>query len=298
MSPCTLPQPGRPEAFDRSAHRPDNRVDAIPSPGPPSRGERTRRDGRGVTRAGPPVYDRIGAGYTATRRPDPRIALAIDAALGDARTVVNVGAGAGAYEPRDRRLVAVEPSRAMIGQRPRGAAPCVQGAAERLPFRDRAVDACLAVLTLHHWTDPAAGLAELRRVARRRVVVLTWDPASWGGFWLTVEYFPEILDLPRFRSMAALERSLGPIRVVPVPIPHDCSDGFLGAFWRRPEAYLDPAVRRAMSGFAQLDPAIVARGIARLRDDLRSGRWQARHGALQARESLDLGYRLVVAERA
>jgi SAM-dependent methyltransferase len=253
-----------------------------------------------VTSAGPPVYDRIGARYTATRRPDPRIALAIDAALGDARTLVNVGAGAGAYEPRDRRLVAVEPSWAMIGQRPAGAAPCVRAVAEHLPFRDRAVDACLAVLTLHHWADRAAGLAELRRVARRRVVVLTWDPASRGEFWLTAEYFPAILDLdlPRFPSMGALERSLGPVRAIPLPIPHDCQDGFLGAFWRRPEAYLDPAVRGAMSGFTLLDPEVVRRGVARLGEDLRAGRWAARHGALRERESLDLGYRLVVAERA
>ena len=159
----------------------------------------------------PALYDRIGSGYTGTRRPDPRIAAAIGAALGDARTLVNVGAGAGAYEPRDRRVVAVEPSRAMIGQRPTGAAPCIQAVAERLPFRDGAVDASLAVLTIHHWTDQSAGLAELCRIARRRVVVLTWDPGSRGEFWLTTEYFPEILDLdlPRFPSMTVLEQHLG-----------------------------------------------------------------------------------------
>jgi SAM-dependent methyltransferase len=195
----------------------------------------------------PPIYDRIGSGYTGTRRPDPRIAAAIGAALGDARTLVNVGAGAGAYEPPVRRVVAVEPSRAMIRQRPTGAAPCIQAVAERLPFRDGAVDASLAILTIHHWTEQAAGLAELRRVARRRVVVFTWDLGSLGEFWLTTEYFPEILDLdrPRFASMAVLEQRLGAIRTIPVPIPHDCQDGFLGAFWRRPEAYLDPAVRSA-----------------------------------------------------
>jgi SAM-dependent methyltransferase len=247
----------------------------------------------------PSVYDQIGSRYTGTRRPDPRIAAAIGAALGDARTLVNVGAGAGAYEPHDRRVVAVEPSRAMIGQRPAGAAPCIQAVAERLPFRDRAVDASLAVLTIHHWTDQAAGLAELRRVAHRRVVVFTWDPDACGKFWLTTEYFPEILglDLPRFASMAALERSLGAIRAIPVPIPHDCRDGFLGAFWRRPAAYLDPLVRSAMSGFSLLDPEHVRRGLARLTEDLKSGRWEARHAALRERESLDLGYRLVVAER-
>jgi SAM-dependent methyltransferase len=247
---------------------------------------------------GPPIYDRIGTGYTGTRRPDSRIARTINEALGDARTLVNVGAGAGAYEPRDRHVVAVEPSGAMIAQRPAEAAPCVQAVAERLPLRDRAVDASLAILTVHHWTEQATGLAELRRVARRRVVILTWDFDCGGKFWLTREYFPEILDLdrPRFPSMVTLERRLGPIRVIPVPIPHDCQDGFLGAFWRRPEAYLDPAVRGAISGFTLLDPAHVRRGVVRLGEDLRSGRWEARHGGLRDRENLDLGYRLVVAE--
>ncbi len=250
-------------------------------------------------KAGSPLYDRIGVGYAATRQPDPRIAAAIRAALGDARTVANVGAGAGAYEPRDLRVVAVEPSRAMIVQRPAGAAPCVQGVAEALPLRDAGVDASLAVLTIHHWTRQATGLGELRRVARRRVVVLTWDPAARDAFWLTTEYFPQIVahDLPRFPPMATLARSLGPVSAVPVPIPHDCRDGFLGAFWRRPEAYLDARVRAGISAFALLDAAIVARGITRLADDLRSGRWTARHGALRERESVDLGYRLVIADR-
>jgi SAM-dependent methyltransferase len=247
----------------------------------------------------PAVYDRIGTGYTGTRRPDPRIVAAIAGAIGDARTIVNVGAGAGAYEPPDRRVVAVEPSGTMIRQRPADAPPCIQAVAERLPFRDGAVDACLAVLTIHHWTDQAAGLAELRRVARRRVVILTWDPASHGTFWLTTEYFPEILefDRPRFLSMAALAQSLAPLRVVPLPIPHDCQDGFLGAFWRRPEAYLDPAVRGAISTFVQLDPEQVQLGVERLADDLSSSRWAARHGALLEHESLDLGYQLIIADR-
>ena len=186
----------------------------------------------------------------------------------------------------------------MIEQRPMGAAPCVQAVAERVPFRDRTFDASLAILTIHHWTDQASGLAELRRVARRRVVVLTWDPGARGSFWLTTEYFPEILDLdlPRFSPLAALERSLGAIRSIPVPIPHDCQDGFLGAFWRRPAAYLDPAVRAAISTFWLLDPEHVQRGAARLADDLRSGRWEAQWRPRE-RQSLDLGYRLVVAEQ-
>jgi SAM-dependent methyltransferase len=245
-----------------------------------------------------PVYDRIGRGYATTRRPDPRIAAAIVAALGDARTVLNVGAGAGAYEPADRPVVAVEPSRTMIAQRPPRAAPCIQSVAEHLPLRDRSLDASLGVLTIHHWADQAAGLRELRRVARRRVVLLTWDPDSIGDFWLTTDYLPEIieLDLPRFSPVAALAESLGPIRAIPVPVPHDCQDGFLGAFWRRPEAYLDSDIRGGISVFAQISPEAVRRGVARLADDLRSGQWDGRHGALRGRDSLDIGYRLVVAE--
>jgi SAM-dependent methyltransferase len=261
--------------------------------------EPARDEGLVTPSAGPPVYDGIGAGYTRTRRPDPRIAAAIDAALGDARTLVNVGAGAGAYEPGDRSVLAVEPSRAMIEQRPPGAAPCIQAVAEHLPLRDRAVDASLAVLTIHHWTDQAAGLAELQRVARRRIVLLTWDPEIGGRFWLTTEYFRQMLDLDRrrFPSMSALERRLGPARVMPVPVPHDCLDGFLGAFWRRPDAYLDPAVRGGISSFTQVDADHVRRGLGRLGEDLRSGRWESRHADLRAQESLDLGYRLIVAER-
>ncbi len=247
-----------------------------------------------------PLYDRIGVNYTAVRREDPRLAAAIGAALGDARTVVNVGAGAGAYEPKDRRVLAVEPSGAMIAQRPAGSAPCLQAAAEALPLRDGSADASLAILTIHHWRDQPTGLAELRRIARRRVVALTWDPDARGAFWLTSEYFPEMLDLdvPRFPTMATLRRSLGATGVTPVPIPHDCRDGFLGAYWRRPEAYLDPLVRGAISSFAHLGPERLQAGLARLADDLGSGRWEAQHGALRNRESLDLGYRLVIAERA
>jgi SAM-dependent methyltransferase len=248
---------------------------------------------------GPPVYDRIGAGYAATRRPDPAIDRAVRLALGDAGTVVNVGAGTCSYEPSGRRVIAVEPSEAMIRQRPRTAAPCVRAVAEALPLRSAAVDAALAVLTLHHWADQGAGLAELRRVARRRVVILTWDPACRDSFWLTREYLPEIvaLDLLRFPSIAALEAGLGAVRATPVPIPHDCQDGFLGAFWRRPDAYLDPGVRAAISGFRQIPAARLEAGLARLADDLRSGRWDRRFGPLRSQTSLDLGYRLVVAER-
>jgi SAM-dependent methyltransferase len=243
-----------------------------------------------------PVYDEIGKEYGATRQPDPRIAQAIRAALGQVQTVVNVGAGTGSYEPVDLEVIAVEPSLAMIQQRSVQAAPVVQAVAEHLPFADASFDAALAILTVHHWQARPAGLAELRRVARHCVLILTWDPTCGHAFWLT-NYFPEILhlDVPRFPTMADLTSCLGDLETRPLPIPHDCQDGFLGAFWRRPEAYLDPNTRRAMSGFVQLPVGIVQAGIERLAADLRSGRWDAQFSELRSQESLDIGYRLVIA---
>jgi len=238
-------------------------------------------------------YDRIGTTYARTRREDPRIADRIRTALGDASSVVNVGAGAGSYEPAGLDVVAVEPSATMIAQRPPDAAPYVQAAAEALPFDDGAFDAAMAVLTVHHWRDPAAGLAELRRVARDRVVVFTWDPAFARAHWLVDEYVPQFAadDAGRFPTVEAVAAGIGGGRVEPVPIPHDCHDGFLGAFWRRPEAYLDPEVRAGMSVFHV--PG-AEDGIERLAADLESGAWAERHAALLALDELDLGYRLVV----
>jgi SAM-dependent methyltransferase len=240
------------------------------------------------------IYDVIGSGYRAYRRPDPRIAAAITAALGDAATVVNVGAGAGSYEPTDRPVVAVEPAATMIAQRRPGAAPVVQASATHLPFRDASFAAALAVLTIHHWPDRPGGLAELLRVAHERVVLFTWDPAG-PGFWLVDDYFPEIvtLDRPIFPSLEELGRRLGPLEVRSIPVPHDCTDGFLGAYWRRPEAYLDAGVRGAISTFSKLRD--VEPGLTRLRRDLADGTWHARHADLLDRSDLDLGYRLVIA---
>jgi SAM-dependent methyltransferase len=240
------------------------------------------------------AYDVIGHGYAATRRADPRIEAVIRRALGDARTVVNVGAGAGSYEPRDRQVTAVEPSDVMIAQRPPGSAPVVRAAAEALPFPDKSFDAALALLTIHHWTDPQAGLAELVRVADR-ALVLTWDQAVTERFWLLAEYVPEIaeLDAGRHVPVDAVADALGGADVIPVPIPFDCDDGFLGAFWRRPHAYLVPAVRDGISGFAALGDRPLP-GLRRLRDDLDSGAWQRRHARLLELDELDVGYRLVV----
>ncbi|HEX2439420.1 MAG TPA: class I SAM-dependent methyltransferase [Methylomirabilota bacterium] len=243
----------------------------------------------------PELYDAIGRGYRTHRRPDPRLGAAVARALGEARTVVNVGAGAGSYEPADRAVLAVEPAAAMIAQRPPGSAPVVQASATDLPLRDGACDAAMAVLTIHHWPDRARGLSELRRIARRRVVLLTWDPMS-TPFWLE-EYVPQVwmLDRPIFPTMDELRRELGSIEVQPLPVPHDCVDGFMGAYWRRPASYLDPDVRGAMSTFSKIADA--GTGLARLRRDLDDGSWRRRHRALLELTELDLGYRLVIHDR-
>ena len=219
-------------------------------------------------------------------------------ALGGVRSVVNVGAGAGSYEPVQITVVAVDPSIEMIRQRPIGSAPAVLARAESLPFRSRSFDAALAILTIHHWSCIAAGLAELRRVARGRVVILTCDPACHARFWLASHYFTEIIDLDRgcLPTIDQLAELLGDIEVREVPIPSDCKDGFQGAFWQKPEAYLDPTVRRGISTFAKLPPDVIDRGLARLSDDLRSGRWEKLFGHLRRQDSVDLGYRLVIAK--
>ena len=222
-------------------------------------------------------YDNIGRGYTATRREDPRIAEALWRALGDAQSVLNVGAGAGAYEPAGRRVLAVEPSDTMIAQRPPHAAPAVKASAEELPLPDDSFDAVMTVLSDHHWTDRLRALRELRRVARRRVVLFNADPAQAKRFWLTREYLPAFLDLipERYREPGVWEEELGreldSVRVQPVLVPHDCRDGFYSAYWRRPEAYLDPGVRAGISVFARLPQANVRHGVTRLRDDLAVG---------------------------
>jgi SAM-dependent methyltransferase len=248
------------------------------------------------------LYDRIGQSYSATRRTDPRLAELFWGALGDAESVLNVGAGAGAYEPRDRSVCAVEPSAVMIAQRPAGAARAVQASAEALPFGDRSFDAVMAVLSDHHWRDRRQGFRELRRVARRRVVLFNADPAEACLFWLTAEYLPGFLDLIPARYRVAgvwrseLERSLGPISLIAAPIPHDCLDGFYGAFWRRPAAYLDASVRDGISVFAALDADDVEHAVHELDADLRSGRWDERHRNLRDRSELHLGYYLAIAE--
>jgi SAM-dependent methyltransferase len=244
----------------------------------------------------PDLYDVIGRTYASRRQTDPRLAAAINAAIGDAASVLNVGAGTGSYEPVGPRVVAVEPSAVMLAQRPSTAAPAVKAHAEALPFADRSFDVVLGVITVQHWTDQRLGLEECVRVARARVVIFTWDPES-DGFWLMREYFPEIqaVDRRRFPTLDMFADILGNIAVRIVPIPADCADGFVGAFWRRPEAYLDGDVRSGMSSLARVSPSDTR--LERLRADLASGAWAERHRDLLSLDSVDIGYRLIVADR-
>ena len=242
------------------------------------------------------VYDRIGGNYLQHRVPDPRIAAQINAALGDAASIVNVGAGAGAYEPADRLVVAVEPAETMLAQRAGEAAPAVRAVAEALPFPDRSFDAALAVLTVHHWSDAARGLAELRRVAGR-IVIFTTLADRINQLWLTSEYFPAMARVRRPGIQPARLAAMlgGEVTVRPVLVPRDCTDGFGEAYWGRPEAYLDPAVRSCASAFSLLSDDEIEPGTARLRADLESGAWDARHGELRHLAEYDTGHRLVVA---
>ena len=242
----------------------------------------------------PARYDTIGLNYANLRQPDARIQAAIDQALGHSKTVLNVGAGAGSYEPANRDVTAVEPSEKMIRQRPENAAPVIRGTAEELPFEDKSFDACMAVLTVHHWSDQAKGLREMRRVTRGPVVLLTYDP-SFRGFWLA-DYVPQLIDLDerRMPRLAEYEACLGSVSITDVPIPQDCTDGFLCAYWRRPFAYLDPEVRKAMSSFWLIGDVSIA--MARLEADLNDGSWAKRYGDLEELDACDLGYRLVVSQ--
>ncbi|MFJ9250684.1 methyltransferase domain-containing protein [Streptomyces sp. NPDC101776] len=243
------------------------------------------------------TYDRIGATYNHTRRPDHRLAVKIHEALGDVGTVINVGAGAGSYEP-PQTMLAVEPSAVMIAQRPAGSARALQASAESIPIADDSADAAMALLTVHHWTNLEAGIKELLRIARQRVVIFTWDQAVFRRFWLLDEYLPEVAAFVDARAVLIdrLLALLGGARIETVPIPHDCTDGFGAAFWRRPEAYLDPDVRAGISMLAETGEEVLRPGLGRLSSDLSSGLWQAHHTDLLDRDTLDVGYRLLVAD--
>jgi SAM-dependent methyltransferase len=244
-------------------------------------------------------YEEIGVGYETTGRGDSRIARQIHDALGDARSIVNVGAGTGAYEPCDREVVPIEPSELMISRRAPELAGAVKGYAENLPLAADSVDAAMACMTLHRWSDWRIGVQELRRVARKRVVIFTYDPAGSERFWLLRDYLPKLgrLDNRRFPGIDEQSAATGEeVRVEPVPIPHDCQDGFLAAYWRRPMAYLDEEVRAGISTFRLPGAQLLLDGLDVLAEDLQSGRWEDLNHAILERDSLDLGYRLLITE--
>lgn len=248
-----------------------------------------------------PAYDTIGRGYARVRRADPRIARRLHTPLGDAAVVLNVGAGTGSYEPADRTVVAVEPSWQMIRQRPAGAGvgagagTVVRAVADGLPFAGGAFDAAMALLTVHHWPDPRAGLAEVRRVTAGPVVVFTFDRGVHNGQWLLRDYLPEADELDQhLPPPAEVADALGGGTVEVLPVPHDCADGFFHAWWRRPSAYLDPAVRAGISGIARLPTPVVEGAMARLAGDLASGAWADAHADLLTLDEIDAGYRIVV----
>ena len=243
------------------------------------------------------LYDEIGQGYRGYRQQDDRLANALRRTLGDVDSIANVGAGVGSYEPSDVFVVAIEPSLEMIKQRPIDAASAIRASATHLPFPDSSFDAALAVLTLHHWDDITSGLKELCRIARKRVVIVTWDSSS-QGFWLLKDYFPEILEIDTaiFPSVERIREAIGPVNVEVFEIPHDCTDGFLGAYWRRPSSYLDESIRNSMSTFSKIGD--VDRGLGQLREDLQTGKWHEQHGHLLGKDSLDIGYRIIAANVA
>ena len=241
------------------------------------------------------LYDAIGVGYANVRRPDDRIAARIHAPLRDATPLLNVGAGAGSYEPTDRRVVAVEPSPMMVGQRPAGSAPAVRGVAGHLPFDDGTFGGAMALLTIHHWPDPIAGLRELRRVTSGPIVVFTFDYVVHSQQWLVTDYLTAMLEVDTdVLSPAAIADALGGGVVDTLMVPHDCTDGFCHAWWRRPDAYLDPNVRAGISGIARLPQPVVDEAMARLAADLESGAWHRKHADLLEVDEIDAGYRLVV----
>lgn len=240
-----------------------------------------------------PAYDRLGIAYRNGRIPDPRWSKRIDEAIGSGQTILNVGAGTGSYEPADRYVLAVEPSTVMIAQRSLDAAPCLVAYAESLPIADAQFDLATAFVTLHHWADWRAGVREMKRVARR-VAIVHFDPVSHANFWLVRDYFPEIAlawrDVPSVKDVTA---AVDATNVREMPVPSDCLDGFLPAFWRRPQAYLDAETRRRMSGLQMLESYVLERGLRDLESDLTSGVWAARHAELTGLDELDIGWRLI-----
>jgi SAM-dependent methyltransferase len=244
-------------------------------------------------------YETHGHRYTRHRRTDPRIAAWVHQALGDVRTVLNVGAGAGSYEPTDRYVLALEPSAAMRAQRPPHLTPAIHGVAEALPFDDQSIDASMAMITLHQWPDPGKGLAELRRVSRGPIVILTFDGAALDRFWLA-DYAPELITAERRRypTLETICAGLGGAVVQTIPIPIDCIDGFTEAFYARPEQFLDPEVRACQSAWGFVTEEAHALTVSRLRADLESGVWDRKYGAWREQPYFEGSLRLIISQAA
>lgn len=242
------------------------------------------------------VYDRIGVGYSAARPQDPSIFAQVLDALGDAETVVNIGAGTGNYEPVDRPVLAIEPNSVMRSQRT-STAPTLAAFAEALPVADRSFDAALAMFTIHHWTDRDAGIVEMGRVSRRQIALVYEPEISAASFWLS-EYFPTLRPAPPYPHPTAqwVGNFLNVREVRPLMVPGDCIDGFAGCYWKRPHRYLDADVQAGMSVLAKMDPDDRRLGSERLASALESGQWDERHGHLRSLDEIDAGYRLVVCE--
>lgn len=261
---------------------------------------RSTPSGTAVLPPGDVDYSDAGLTYASVRQADPRLAARIHCALGPARTVLNVGAGTGNYEPVDRHVIALEPAAAMRAARSAALPPAINGSADAIPLDDCAVDAAMTVLSVHQWTSLREGLSEMRRVTRGPVVVVTFDPAALRGWWLN-DYCPEVWDVEarRFPPLDSIADGLGgACRIEPVPVPADCTDGFAEAFFARPEAFLNPAVLRAQSAWGFVAPEVIARFQGELRASLASGDWDRAHGHWRQRPALDGAIRLVISPGA
>jgi SAM-dependent methyltransferase len=242
-------------------------------------------------------YDQLGQKYSGYRQTDPRIAEYVTKALGGAKTILNVGAGAGSYEPSDKYIVAVEPSIVMRSQRSKnGKVPAINAKADNLPFDDNAFDASMAMVTIHHWPDMNKGLKELRRVTKGQVVIMTFDPNELDNFW-NVNYFPELIEVEkaRYPTIDFIVKSLGgTCEVIPVPIPLDCVDGFQEAFYGRPEAFLEKEVRLSQSAWGFLPEGVEAKLVQSLKADLESGEWDRKYGHFRSQPTFTCALRLII----
>ena len=242
-------------------------------------------------------YDKHGQKYSRQRKTDPRIANYIHNALGNSKTVINIGAGAGSYEPEDRYVVAIEPSSTMRNQRlANGKIPAINAKADSLPFDDETFDSAMAIVTVHHWPDIEKGLKEIRRVTRNQIVIMTFDPEALDDFW-NVNYFPELIEIERRRypTIDRLQKALGEnSEVIKIPIPLDCIDGFQEAYYGRPEAFLEKEVRMAQSAWGFLSSELESRYISNLNDDLLSGEWDKRYGQYRTQPTFTGTLRLIV----